>query len=837
MKTRDIVVTNAREHNLKNINITIPRRSLTVITGISGSGKSSLAFDTIYAEGNRRYVESLSTYARQFIDVIRKPDVENIEGLSPVLAINQRTITHNPRSTVGTMTDVYDYLRLLYAKIGVPYCYQCGKPIQPKTVDEIVKDYTSLDEGAKLLIFSPIVRGKKGEYSSLLQKLRAEGFSKAFIDGKLHSLEENIKLDKNKIHEIDLLVDKIVINKNVANRLSESISLAIRLSGGFLKTKIDNNEAVIISDKHSCVDCGISYPEIEPRTFSFNSPYGACPTCNGIGTVEKKSGDEVICPECNGSRLKKESLSIKINERPINELSTMSIGSLNEYLKNSSVEGNKKVIADKIIKEILERLNFIIDVGLGYLTLNRTGYSLSGGEAQRVRLATQLGSGLTGVLYVLDEPSIGLHPHDNQKLINSLLKLKEKGNTIIIVEHDEDTIRSADHLIDLGPGAGVYGGKVVAEGDINSVIANQKSLTGLYLSSKLKIAIPIERKKDSGRFLTISDVKTNNLKNISVSFPVGLMISVTGVSGSGKSSLIEDSLVPALYSLFDIDNPETVQDKYKINGIEHIDRVINIDQAPIGQTPRSNPATYTDIFLHIRNLFAQLPDSKARGYGSGRFSFNVHGGRCDVCQGAGLIKIEMKFMPDVFVTCDTCKGAKFNGDTLEIKYKGKNISEILNMTVEEGMLFFKNISYIHHKLKTLHDVGLGYIKLGQSSVTLSGGEAQRIKLSKELVKRTNGKNLYILDEPTTGLHFDDVKKLIAVLHRLRDQGNTIVVIEHNMEVIKTSDYVIDLGPEGGEAGGYVVATGTPEQVAANPLSKTGECLKKKISGVLNERHN
>jgi len=822
MRTRDIVVKNAREHNLKNINVTIPRKSLTVVTGISGSGKSSLAFDTIYAEGNRRYVESLSAYARQFIDVIRKPDVENIEGLSPSLAINQRTITHNPRSTVGTMTDVYDYLRLLYAKLGVPSCYSCGKPIQPKTVEEIVGDHNMLSEGTKLIISSPVVRGKKGEYSSLFQKLSSEGFTKVYIDGKLHSLEEHIKLDKNKIHEIDLVIDRLIINKTITNRLAESISLAIRLSGGYVKIQTNNNEAVTISDKHSCIACGISYPEIEPRTFSFNSPYGACPVCNGIGTVEKKTGDQVICPECSGARLKKESLSIKINDRSIFQLSTMSISDLRPYISELEFSGNNKLIADKIIREILERLDFIINVGLGYLTLNRTGYSLSGGEAQRVRLATQLGSGLTGVLYVLDEPSIGLHPRDNKRLIDSLTRLKDKGNTIIIVEHDEDTIRSADHIIDLGPGAGVHGGKVVAEGNLNAIIANQKSLTGLYLSSKIKIAVPAQRKKSTGRTLTIADVSTNNLKDISVSFPIGLMSCVTGVSGSGKSSLIGDSLVPSL--------AKGLQSKFKIKGIEYIDKVIDIDQSPIGKTPRSNPATYTDLFLQIRNLFAQLPDSKARGYGSGRFSFNVAGGRCEACEGAGLIKIEMKFMPDVFVMCETCKGAKFNSDTLEIKYKGKSIAEILNMTVEEATIFFRNIHYIHHRLKTLHDVGLGYIKLGQSSVTLSGGEAQRIKLSKELVKRTNGKNLYILDEPTTGLHFDDVKKLINVLHKLRDQGNTIIVIEHNMEVIKTSDYVIDLGPEGGEAGGKVVAIGTPEEIALNSLSKTGEYLKRKLAG-------
>jgi excinuclease ABC subunit A len=824
MKAKEITINNAREHNLKNINLKIPRQSLTVVTGISGSGKSSLAFDTIYAEGNRRYVESLSVYARQFIDMLKKPEVENIEGLSPSVAINQRTISHNPRSTVGTMTDVYDYLRLLYAKIGTPYCYNCGKPIKARRSEQIVEEYLSVPEGKKLIVLSPIVRGKKGEYSAMLQKLKSEGFSKIIIDGKTHDLDDDIRLDKNKLHKIDLVVDKLMTGRKNLSRLNDSIALAMKLSGGLVKMDLEGSHPIMISDRYSCMDCGISYSDIEPRTFSFNSPYGACPNCEGLGKVGEEDNWST-CPECKGTRLKKESLSIKINERSIYELSSMSMETLREYLFGLSTHGNQKIIADKIIKEIVERLGFMIDVGLGYLDLNRTGYSLSGGEAQRVRLATQLGSGLTGVLYVLDEPSIGLHPRDNRKLIDALIKLRDKGNTVIIVEHDEETIRSADHIIDLGPGAGIHGGEIVAQGDINAIMGNQNSITGKYLSSNMKIHVP-KRKPMPLKFLTIKNVDTHNLKDISASFPIGLMTCVTGVSGSGKSSLIADTIVPVVHELFE--NPKSKKVKFKVDGIEHIDKIIDIDQSPIGQTPRSNPATYTDLFSPIRKLFAKLPDARTRGYTSSRFSFNVAGGRCEACEGQGLIRIEMKFMPDVFVTCDVCNGNKFNRETLEIKYKGKSIADVLDMTVEESMGFFKNIKMIYSKLKTLNDVGLEYLRLGQSATTLSGGEAQRIKLSRELVKRTEGKTLYILDEPTTGLHFDDIKKLIHVLHQLRDQGNTIIVIEHNLEVVKTSDYVIDLGPEGGETGGYIVAQGTPEEIAENERSRTGEYLKAKL---------
>jgi len=827
MKAKEITINNAREHNLKNINLKIPRRSLTVITGISGSGKSSLAFDTIYAEGNRRYVESLSVYARQFIDMLKKPDVENIEGLSPAIAINQRTISHNPRSTVGTMTDIYDYLRLLFAKVGTPFCYECGKPIQARMAEQIVEEYSSLEEGKKLTILSPIVRGKKGEYSALLQKLRSDGFAKIMIDGKTHDLEEDIKLDKNKLHSVDLIIDRLITGKKGLSRLGDSVNLAMKLSGGLVTMVLEGHKPATISNKYSCIDCGISYSDIEPRTFSFNSPYGACKNCEGLGKV---THDEVesICPECKGARLKKESLSIKIDDRSIYELSSMSMESLRNYLIAVPFEGNQKIIANKITKEIIERLTFVTDVGLGYLDLNRVGFSLSGGEAQRIRLATQLGSGLTGVLYILDEPSIGLHPKDNRKLINALIKLKDKGNTVIIVEHDEDTIRSADYIVDLGPGAGIHGGEVVAQGDINAIIGNSKSITGQYLSSNIRINIP-KRKVPNGKFLTIRNVDTHNLKNVTASFPIGLMTCITGISGSGKSSLITDTLVPVIHELFEDEKSKKV--KFKVDGLAHIDKIIDIDQSPIGQTPRSNPATYVDLFSPIRNLFAQLPDSRTRGYTSSRFSFNVPGGRCEACEGQGMIKIEMKFMPNVFVPCDVCGGKKFNRETMEIKYKGKNISEVLEMTIEEAMDFFKNLRMIYSKLKTLNDVGLGYIKLGQSATTLSGGESQRIKLSRELAKRTDGKTLYILDEPTTGLHFDDIKKLIYVLHQLRDQGNTIIVIEHNLEVIKTSDYIIDLGPDGGEHGGQIVASGTPEEIVNNPESKTGIYLKHKLGSL------
>ena len=835
MKSKYITIVNAREHNLKGIDLKIPRNSITVITGISGSGKSSLAFDTIYAEGNRRYVESLSSYAKQFIDVLKKPEVESIEGLSPSIAINQKNVSKSPRSTVGTSTDIYDYLRLLYSKIGTPYCYSCGKVIISKSVDSLIEDYSKIEVGKKLYILSPIIRGKKGEHRAVFTKLRNEGFSSVIVDDKTIDLDDNINLEKNKIHSIDVVVDKIITDDKTRTRLSNSINLAIRLSEGFIKIILDKNPAITISQKHYCVDCGISYQDIEPRTFSFNSPYGACSDCDGIGEKEV-DGEKVICDTCKGSRLRKEALSIKINNLSIYDISSMDMYRLKKSLLNIDLSGNEKMIADKIIKEIIERVDFIINVGLGYISLNRTMSSLSGGEAQRIRLATQLGTGLTGVLYVLDEPSIGLHPNDNKKLINTLFRLRDKKNTVIVVEHDEETIRSADHIIDLGPGAGIHGGVVIAQGDINAIIANKKSLTGQYLSNNMRINIP-KRKRSSGKYITIKDVNTHNLKNVTASFPLGLITCVTGVSGSGKSSLIADTLVPIIHKLFEkgkISKTQKIKNQPSLNSdwFKYIDRIVNIDQSAIGRTPRSNPATYTGIFPLIRSLFTSLPDSRARAYTPGRFSFNVPGGRCETCEGQGMIRIEMKFMPDVFVLCDVCNGSRFNRETLEIRYKNKNIAQILDMTIEEAMSFFKNIRMIYNKIRTMNDVGLGYIKLGQSATTLSGGEAQRIKLSKELGKKSSGKTLYILDEPTTGLHFDDIKKLINLLHMLRDEGNTIIVIEHNLDVIKSSDHVIDLGPGGGEAGGFVIAKGSPEDIVHNTDSKTGLFLKEKLREVL-----
>ena len=825
MKTQNITINNAREHNLKNINLKIPRKALTVITGISGSGKSSLAFDTIYAEGHRRYVESLSAYARQFIDILKKPEVENIDGLSPSIAINQKVIFYSPRSTVGTITDIYDFLRLLYAKVATPYCYKCGKKINSQKINEMTTEYYSLPEGTKLQIFAPIVRGRKGEHSTLLNKYRQEGYTRVVIDGENHSLDDEITLNKNKTHDIDLCVDRIIVNKGVKLRLSDSISLATKLSDGVVKIQEGKKKPVLISEKFTCIDCGISYPNIEPRFFSFNSPYGACKKCSGLGKINE---GEKICPDCNGTRLSIEARSIKINDKAITDLSLLQITDLNLFLKELSFTGKEKLIADKVIKEITERLDFIVDVGLGYMTLSRNAATLSGGESQRIRLATQLGAGLTGVLYVLDEPSIGLHPRDNRKLINTLVRLKDKGNTVLVVEHDEDTILAADHIIDLGPGAGIHGGHIVAEGNISAILGNNMSLTGKYLSLMEKIHIPKKRKASTNKYISIKNATTNNLKNVDVDIPIGLLTCVTGVSGSGKSSLIIDTLYPSICNVLN-DEKKFIGCK-KITGADIFEKVIDIDQSPIGRTPRSNPATYTGFFSYIRNLFSRVPEARSRGYSSGRFSFNVNGGRCEACEGQGLLKIEMNFMPDVFVMCDTCRGSKYSRETLEIRYKGKNISEVLEMTVEEAMSFFKNVKPIYIRLKTLYEVGLGYIKIGQPATTLSGGEAQRIKLSRELVKRSTGKTIYILDEPTTGLHFDDIKKLLDVIHRLRDQNNTIIIIEHNLEVIKTADYIIDIGPEGGEKGGYVTAIGSPEELAQNPNSCTGQYLKEKLGG-------
>ncbi len=929
----------AREHNLKNVNLDIPRNRLVVITGLSGSGKSSLAFDTIYAEGQRRYVESLSAYARQFLEQMGKPHVDSIEGLSPAISIEQKTTSKNPRSTVGTVTEIYDYLRLLFARVGHPHCYQCGKEITSQTVQQMVDRILELPEGTRFHVLAPIVRDRKGEYRKELRDLRKQGFVRVKIDGVVHELGRKIELDKHKKHSIDVFVDRLIAKKGkIEKRLADSLETALVQAEGLVKIELaDSGEIFTFSEKFACIDCGISYPEISPRMFSFNNPYGACPECGGLGnkmyldpeliipdpsltiregaiapwekrtsifyyqmlqavarhygfdttTPFKKLGkkaqnvllhgsgkqeiefrlesdgpihtfqrvfegvipnldrrfketnsdtirDEIQrymnirpCPECDGKRLRKESLFIKINDMNIAQTTEMTIKQALELFNNLELSPREMEIATRILKEVNERLEFLANVGLEYLTLDRTSATLSGGEGQRIRLATQIGSRLMGVIYILDEPSIGLHQRDNRRLLDTLIGLRDLGNSILVVEHDEETILAADHVIDMGPGAGRKGGRVVAQGVPAEIMQSPESLTGAYLSGRLTIPVP-QRKKPGKHNLTIKGAKQNNLDNLNVRFPVGLFTCVTGVSGSGKSTLVVDTLYKGVAQ-------KLYRSRRKpgrmtgISGIEHIDRVIDIDQSPIGRTPRSNPATYTQLFTPIRELFAQLPESRMRGYKPGRYSFNVKGGRCEACQGEGMIKIEMHFLPDVFVLCDVCKGRRYNRETLEIKYKGKNIADILDMTVNEAMEFLENIPQIKNKLRTLIDVGLGYIHLGQSATTLSGGEAQRIKLSRELSKRATGRTLYLLDEPTTGLHFADIEKLLEVLQRLRDQGNTIIVIEHNLEVIKTSDWIIDLGPEGGDQGGRIVAQGTPEKVAEIEESFTGQFMKKIFS--------
>jgi len=934
-----IIIKGAREHNLKNINLELPRNKLIVITGLSGSGKSSLAFDTLYAEGQRRYVESLSAYARQFLGQMEKPDVDYIEGLSPAIAIQQKAPTHNPRSTVGTVTEIYDYLRLLFARIGIPYCYKCGRKIERQTSQQIIEQILSYKEGTKVQILAPVVRGRKGEYVKLLDEIKKEGYIRVRIDGKIYELSEKIKLDKNKKHNIEVVVDRLVIRSDIKKRLANSVETALKLGEGVVCVLKDETEEIIFSENFACLHCGISIAEFTPRSFSFNSPYGACPECSGIGhkleidvdmvvpnkdlSIDKGaiapwsgptsiyyqsllksvadhfnirtdipfknlkkeeqdiilygSGDEkikfefgsyltsspyyarfegvipnlkrrfmesdseyirndvigqymrsLVCPVCKGARLKQESLSVKVGGKSIYEITKMSIEESLNFFNNLKLTGREFIIANQILKEIKSRLEFLINVGLGYLTLDRSASTLSGGESQRIHLATQIGSSLVGVLYILDEPSIGLHQRDNEKLLNTLKTLRDLGNTVVVVEHDENTMRSADYLVDLGIGAGAEGGNVVVAGEINDVLNCRESLTGKYLRGNLKIPVPKVRKKGNGNFLEIKGVTTNNLKNIDVKFPLGTFICVTGVSGSGKSSLIEETLYPALIHEIYLTSIKPPGYK-KIEGVKNIDRVINIDQSPIGRTPRSNPATYTGVFTYIRELFASTVEAKSRGYLPGRFSFNVKGGRCEACEGDGIIKIEMHFLPDVYVPCEVCKGKRYNKETLEVKYKGKNIADVLSMTVSTSLEFFSNIPKIRRILETLYDVGLGYIQLGQSATTLSGGEAQRIKLSAELCKRSTGKTFYILDEPTTGLHFDDIKRLLDVLFRLRDMGNTIVVIEHNLDVIKTADYIIDLGPEGGEKGGYLVCEGTPEEVIKVKNSYTGYFLRRVLS--------
>ncbi|MBE7086809.1 MAG: excinuclease ABC subunit UvrA [Clostridiales bacterium] len=932
-----LVIKGARENNLKNIDVSIPRDKLVVLTGLSGSGKSTLAFETIYAEGQRRYVESLSSYARMFLGQMEKPDVDSIEGLSPAISIDQKTTSHNPRSTVGTVTEIYDYFRLLFARVGKPHCPMCGKPIERQTIDQITDKVMSLDEGSKILINAPVVRGKKGEYSKNFEAYRKSGYVRVEVDGIVYDLAEEIKLDKNIKHNISVVIDRLVVKDGIEKRLSDSIESALKLADGLVVVQVVGGESILFSTKYSCPDCGISIEEIEPRLFSFNNPFGACPECHGLGfrneidpelIVKDKNkslrqgamtvsgwnldsgkmtemyfnslarhygfsldvpvkdlpqdiydmllygnGGEKIkmdyatrtfsgsyesawegivpnlerryretssdytkseierymtvkpCNTCHGKRLKKEALAVTVGGKNISDLTDMSIVDLYDFIEALALTDTETLIAKPIVKEIKARLTFLKDVGLSYLNLSRTANTLSGGEAQRIRLATQIGSGLTGVLYILDEPSIGLHQRDNEKLLATLKKLRDLGNTLIVVEHDEDTMRSADYIVDIGPKAGVHGGEVVACGSVQDVINEPRSITGDYLSGRRKIEVPSARKQPDGRYLSVIGASQNNLKEIDVNFPVGLITAVTGVSGSGKSSLVNEVLYPTLANR--LNKAKVREGKFKeIRGLEHFDKVIAIDQSPIGRTPRSNPATYTGVFSHIRDLFASTPDAKERGYKSGRFSFNVSGGRCENCEGDGIIKIEMHFLPDIFVPCEVCKGKRYNRETLQVKYKGKSISDVLEMTVDEACEFFKPINVIYNKIKTLQEVGLGYIKLGQSSTTLSGGEAQRVKLATELSKRATGRTMYILDEPTTGLHSYDVEKLCGVLKRLQESGNTIVVIEHNLDVIKLADYIVDLGPEGGNAGGTVVACGTPEEVAKVSESHTGRFLKK-----------
>ena len=936
MNLKEIRIRGAREHNLKNISVTIPRDKLVVITGLSGSGKSSLAFDTIYAEGQRRYVESLSAYARQFLGIMEKPDVDLIEGLSPAISIEQRTSHKNPRSTVGTVTEIYDYLRLLFARIGIPYCYVCGKKISSQSIDQIVESLLTLRKGTKIQVLAPVVRGRKGEHNDKLDLARKDGFIRVRIDGKVFSLDEEIKLEKNKKHTIEIIVDRIVLKEGIRSRLADSIETAIEIADGLVLALVDDEEN-IFSTRLSCPECGVSIPELSPRIFSFNSPYGACPKCSGLGFIMKFDPNLIIsdpekslyegvievwgkttsywyleqiealernlrfdantpwkrlpeqvksvilygsgkkkfnynlkrydgeyrftrnfegvipnlerryletksegmrewmegfmtnqvCDQCQGRRLKLESLSVKVVDESIHEIASRSIKDAHAFFNEIRLSETEEKIAAQILKELKLRLKFLKDVGIDYLTLDRSAGTLSGGESQRIRLATQIGSSLMGVLYILDEPSIGLHQRDNKRLLKTLKNLRDLGNTVIVVEHDENTIRDADYIIDLGPGAGIHGGYVVAEGALSEIVENKKSLTGRYLSGALTIKKP-ECRRDPKGYLEIRGARENNLKNIDVGFPLGVFTCITGVSGSGKSTLLIEILYKALSALI-MRSREYPGEFDEIIGIENVDKVIDIDQSPIGRTPRSNPATYTGVFTPIRELFSKLPESRVRGYKPGRFSFNVVGGRCESCQGDGINRIEMHFLPDVYITCDVCKGRRYNFETLEIRYKGKNIYEILEMTVEEALEFFENVPSIRSKLETMNRVGLGYIKLGQSATTLSGGEAQRVKLSTELSKRSTGKTIYILDEPTTGLHFADVQKLLDVLNSLVNKGNSVLVIEHNLDVIKTADWIIDLGPEGGDDGGLVVAEGTPEKITTVQNSYTGKFLKRVLS--------
>jgi excinuclease ABC subunit A len=858
-----IIVKGAKEHNLKDVSVMIPRNKITVFTGLSGSGKSSLAFDTVYAEGQRRYVESLSAYARNFLEQLKKPEVDSVTGLSPAIAIDQKSVSTNPRSTVGTVTEIYDYMRLLFAKVGVPECPIHHIPVSSQTPQQIIEEIFKKGTGAKFYILAPMAQGKKGEFMAEFTRWARKGFVKAQVDGKMIDLEKATKLAKTKTHDIDLVVDQIVLKDSMKLRLAESINTALSMANGRLILQTLDGKRTAYSLHSACPECGYSFPEIEPRIFSFNNPRGACETCKGLGTPdlveeeeysdgdvgarklekvkytykgkkvsssndeEEEESEEMslsVCPECHGARLKKESLNVKIQERNIAELSDLGALELREWFKDTEWRAKDKMIAEKITKQINDRLDYLIRVGTGYLSLSRPSRTLSGGEAQRIRLATQVGSSLIGVLYVMDEPSIGLHPRDHHRLLNIIGELKERGNTIILVEHDEDTIRFADHVVDLGPRAGRLGGALMAEGTPEQLEKNPNSLTGKYLSGELRVPVPKARRKGNGQVLKLIGASGNNLHDVTMEIPLGTFTAVTGVSGSGKSTLIIDTLYKILAQRFYKANasPSPFQ---KLEGIEHIDKVIDINQRPIGRTPRSTPATYVGLFPMIRDLYANLPDSKLRGYPPGRFSFNVKGGRCETCMGHGQIRVEMHFMSDVFVMCETCMGARYNRETLNVKFKNKSIAEVLAMSVAEALEFFKSIPQIFRKLETLNRVGLDYMTLGQSSTTLSGGEAQRVKLSKELSKRGTGKTLYILDEPTTGLHFEDVRKLVELIQDLADQGNTLLVIEHNMEVVKCADHIIDLGPDGGKAGGHIVATGTPESVAKIKLSETGKFLK------------
>lgn len=856
----DILVKGAREHNLKGIDLRVPRNKITVVTGLSGSGKSSLAFDTIYAEGQRRYVESLSAYARQFLEQMKKPEVDVVSGLSPAIAIDQKSVSLNPRSTVGTATEVYDYLRLLYAKVGVPECPEHKIPVSSQTPDQILEEVCQMPAGTKFYVMAPIAQGKKGEFLAEFQNWAKKGFVKAQVDGEMIELASAKKLAKTKVHDIDLVVDQLVMKDGVRKRLAESLNTAFSLAAGRVVIQNFQTKERKTSSLHSaCPVCGFGFPSLEPRFFSFNNPRGACETCNGLGTLdlveeseydeqgeskvlkkvsyrlrnEKNKEDEdsdsepldfSVCPDCKGTRLKPEALSVRVSGKTIAELADLSCIELREWLEKAKVKSKHQMVVDKISKQILDRLHYLIRVGTGYLSLSRSARTLSGGEAQRIRLATQVGSSLIGVLYVMDEPSIGLHPRDHHRLLKIIGELRDRGNTILLVEHDEDTIRFADHVIDIGPRAGKLGGELMAMGTPQDIEANQKSLTGQYLSGHLRVPVPKQRRKGNGKFLEVTGATGNNLKNVSIKLPLGTLTAVTGVSGSGKSTLILDTLYRVLAKHFYSSNAQPAPHK-QVKGLEHLDKVIEINQRPIGRTPRSTPATYVGLLPLIRDLYAALPEAKLRGYEPGRFSFNVKGGRCETCMGHGQIRMEMHFLADVFVTCEVCQGKRYNRETLNVKFNGKNIAEVLQMSVEEALPFFKNIPQVFRKIETLHRVGLDYMTLGQSSTTLSGGEAQRVKLSKELSKRGTGKTLYILDEPTTGLHFEDVRKLVELLQELVDQGNTVLVIEHNMEVVKTADWILDMGPDGGKLGGLVVGEGLPEEIVKIKDSETGKFLK------------